>query len=356
MAHSLEQITAFVTLEDITTEEVHAALSRLRAEQRGAVLASVLTLVVVTHDAATAAHTVQMVRELEGRHPSRMIVLVLDEGFHDGTGDGPIDGPIDAVVSMHGDTRSGRKVWFEEIVFTVRGRLRWHLDSLITPFTLPDVPIVMWWPNTLPTAGEPLLAHADRILIDTRAVGERADLFLTAERLGRRLPLADLSWSRLQPWRTTLAAMFEGQICRPFVDHVTDVEVAGSFGARHLMGGWLMDRLGLSPEVVRVDDARHVLIRLHAEIDGRHARFAVERHSDERELHASIEVDGGPHQIETIPLPPQWASRSLIGPLRHTGPDPVYAGALRGAVELLASSPEFGLGGGVTRGGRAVPG
>jgi glucose-6-phosphate dehydrogenase assembly protein OpcA len=195
--------------------------------------------------------------------------------------------------------------------------------------------MVLWWPNTLPAPGDPLLAGAGRILIDTRAVGERADLFIAVERLARRLPMADLSWSRLQPWRATLAALFEGPTCRPFLDHVKEVQVSGSFGARHLMGGWLMDRLGLTRDQVQVGDARHVRVRVYAELDGCEARFGVERHSDERVLSASIEIDDGPHRIDIVPLPPQWASRSLIGPLRHTGPDPVYAGALRGAVELL---------------------
>lgn len=322
-----ESITAFVTLDDTTTEEMHATLSRLRGEQRGAVLASVLTLVVITHDRETATHTVDMVRELKGRHPSRMIVLALEDDAD--------DGPLDAVVSLHGESRSGGMVWFEEIVCSVRGRARYHLDSLITPFTLPDVPVVMWWPNTLPAPGDPLLRAADRILVDSRAVGERADLFIEVERLARRLPMSDLSWSRLQPWRTTLATLFEGPTTRPFLDHVTEVQVAGSFGARHLVGGWLMDRLGLTTDQVQVGDAEHVRIRVYAELDGRAARFGVERHSDIRELTASIEVDDGLHRVDLIPLPPQWASRALIGPLRHTGVDPIYAGALRGAVGLL---------------------
>jgi len=322
-----ESITAFVTLDDTTTEEMHSTLSRLRGEQRGAVLASVLTLVVVAHDHDTAAHTVAMVRELKGRHPSRMIVLTLED--HADTG------PLDAVVSLHGESRSGGIVWFEEIVCTVRGRARYHLDSLITPFTLPDVPVVLWWPNTLPAPGEPLLKQADRILVDTRAVGERADLFMAVERLARGLPMADLSWSRLQPWRTTLAALFEGPTCRPFLQHVTEVQVSGSFGARHLMGGWLMDRLSLAADQIQIGDAEHVRVRVYAEMDGRGARFGVERESDARELSATIDIDDGPHRTDIIPLPPQWASRALIGPLRHTGADPVYAGALRGAVELL---------------------
>jgi len=322
-----EAITAFVTLDDTTTEEVHSTLSRLRGEQRGAVLASVLTLVVVAHDERSATDAVEMVRELKGRHPSRMIVLSLEDHAD--------DGPLDAVVSLHGESRSGGMVWFEEILFTVRGRARYHLDSLITPFTLPDVPVVLWWPNTLPAAGDPLLSAADRILVDTRAVGERADLFMSVERLARRLPMADLSWSRLQPWRTTLATLFEGPTCRPFLSNVSEVQVSGSFGARHLMGGWLMDRLGLGLHQVQVGDAEHVRIRVYAEVDGRAGRFGVERASDARELHATIDVDDGPSRTDILPLPPQWASRALIGPLRHTGADPVYAGALRGAVDLL---------------------
>ena len=62
---------------------------------------------------------------------------------------------------------------------------------------------------------------------------------------------------------------------------------------------------------------------------------ALDARPDNGALPCDVSVDDGPSRTDILPLPPQWASRALIGPLRHTGADPVYAGALRGAVELL---------------------
>jgi hypothetical protein len=154
-------------------------------------------------------------------------------------------------------------------------------------------------------------------------------------RLLRKLPVTDLSWVRIAPWRSLLAGLFEGHASRPFLDHVTRIEVAGHFGPRHLMAGWLMATLELTRAHVHTEEAEHVAIRITAEHEGRVGRFSVERPAAERVIHSSVDIDDGPTVEQTWRLRDRWPSRSLADALTRIGDDPVYRRALRGALELL---------------------
>ena len=314
--------------DGVTVAQIAAALSDLRRhEQRAAVRTSVLTLVAVVRDPEVVDGTIETVRELGTRHPSRTLVLVI--------ADTDEDPGIDATVSVHALRSQGPTVCFEDVVLRVRGPARWHLDSLIEPFTLPDLPVAVWLPNRLPSLGDPLLDTADRVVVDTRAIGERPDSLAQVSRLLRKLPVTDLSWVRIAPWRSLLAGLFEGHASRPFLDHVTRIEVAGHFGPRHLMAGWLMATLELTRAHVHTEEAEHVSIRITAEHEGRVGRFSVERPAAERVIHSSVDIDDGPTVEQTWRLRDRWPSRSLADALTRIGDDPVYRRALRGALELL---------------------
>ena len=325
--------TAVTTLgrwegEGVTVAQITDALSELRRhEQRAAVRTSVMTLVAVVRDPSIAAGTIEIVRELGTRHPSRTLVLVVLD-----TDDDP---GIDADVAVYTSREHERAVCFEQIGLQVRGPARWHLDSLIEPFTLPDLPVAVWLPSHLPALGDPLLEAADRVIVDTRAVGDRPDAFTHVSRMLRRLPVTDLSWVRLAPWRSLLAGLFEGSVSRPFLDHVTRVEVAGHFGPRHLLAGWLMVTLGLTRSHVHIEEATHVSIRISAEHAGRGARFGVMRPGPERVIHSTVDIDDGPSVEQALRMRDRWPSRSLADALMRMGRDPVYERALQGALGLL---------------------
>ena len=263
------------------------ALSGLRRhEQRAAVRASVLTLVAVTHSQAEADLVRGIIHDLGVRHPSRTLVVVLEKGDpglpagNGGTG-------VDAALWVHALEHDGRAVCFEEVRLLVRGPARFHLDSIVGPFALPDVPLVVWLPASLPAPGDPLLDVADRLVVDSRAADEGgADVLARAAVLARRLPVTDLSWIRLAPWRSLLAGLFEGSVNRPFLDGIDRVQVAGNAGPRQLLGGWLLRRLALTPARVELTPAAHVSVCIDAtDNHGRRGSFCVARAGAERPDH-----------------------------------------------------------------------
>lgn len=323
--------------DDVSIGDVERALSGLRRhEQRAAVRASVLTLVAVTHSHAEAELVRATVHDLGLRHPSRTLVVVLENGDPDqvgGTG-------VDASLWVHALEQDGRAVCFEEVRLLVRGPARFHLDSIVGPFALPDVPLVVWLPASLPAPGDPLLEIADRLVVDSRAVEESgADALARAATLARRLPVTDLSWIRLAPWRSLLAGLFEGSVNRPFLDGVDRVEVVGNAGPRQLLGGWLLRRLDLNPQRVELAPAAHVSVCVEAsDPRGKQARFCVARPEAERVIVSTVRIEDGPHLEQRLQMQQRWPALALAGALTNVGHDRPYEEALAGARELRGAA------------------
>jgi glucose-6-phosphate dehydrogenase assembly protein OpcA len=315
--------------DNVTAAEVDRELCELRRnEERAATRTSVLTLVIVVSSTAEAQENLDIVRHLGARHPSRTLVLVLDE-------EGQGESRLDAHVTVCAVDRGGRQVAVEEMVIDVRGPARYHLDSLVLPFTLSDMPVAVWLPKSVPDRGDPLLEAADRVVVDTRVVGYQPDALSRLYSISHRVAVTDLSWWRLKPWRNLLASLFEGHLYRPFLRDVHRLEVTGHAGPRHLFAGWVMNRLDLPRSVVHLGDAEHLSVKLVAANEGRRGCFAVERKGDERVIDASVEIDDGPSFQQKVQIGEAWPSRSLADALGHMGHNQTYEAALEAALGLL---------------------
>ena len=316
--------------DNVTVAQVERALTELRRhEQRAAVRTSVLTLVAVVGSDAEADGARRIIGELGARHPSRAIVIV---ALDDEPG---VASSTDAAVWVHAIEREGRAVCFEQVLLRVRGKARHHLDSIVEPFALPDVPMVVWLPAGLPAPGDPLMQAADRVVVDSRAVAEAGgDVLTRSATLARRLPVADLSWMRLEQWRSMLAGLFEGAMNRSFLEAVDKVEVCGNHGPRYLLGGWLLRRLRLHPARVELRRDEHVSVVIHGVSDGRRGTFKVARVGAEREIKSCVDIEGGPQLEQTVRMRRQWPSLALATALTRVGHDEIYEEALAGAREL----------------------
>lgn len=309
--------------------DVLMALEDLRRpEPMPATRTSVLTLVIVASQRASALRAQAAVHELGGRHPARVLTLVLDPSSPEGPAG------IDAEIRLLGGSAEGKELWFEDVELDVRGRAVAHLDSLIEPLTLADLPVAAWFVDDLPALDDPMLSAADVLLVDARELDSVDALGSLVALCGRRAAaVVDLSWTRLRPWRQLLAGLFEGPAFRPFVSAVRRTSVAGRTGPRLLLDGWLADRLELPASARHVEAAEHVAIRLWCETgDGRRATFSVVREGDVRRVVARAAVDGGPSAESVLQLPEATPAWGLADALSHLEVDPVYERALRSAV------------------------
>ncbi len=143
---------------------------------------------------------------------------------------------LDAEVRVGADAGTG-----ETVVLRLYGEVADHADSVVLPLLLPDAPVVVWWPVSAPLdpANDPLGKLAQRRVTDTyaaeapvRELNARADAYSPGD--------TDLSWTRITPWRSMLAAALDQVVC-----DVKAVEVEGEeFNPSvELLAMWLADRL-----------------------------------------------------------------------------------------------------------------
>jgi glucose-6-phosphate dehydrogenase assembly protein OpcA len=306
-----------------------------------------MTLVVVAAGDIAAADAIGAVQAVVADHPARVLVVrpdpdttaVLDarvELFR-------VDGARTPGPEADDDTAA----CFEQITLAVGGQAARHLDSLVEPLLQGDLPVVAWFVDRVPDVpADGLVSVAGTVIVDTRA-GDPASLRALSE-LGRRLPVVDLSWIRLEPVRDLIASLFDPPERRPFTDSVVSARVAGKPGPRHLLAGWLARQLGLARRQVELIDARHVAARLEAVHAGRRVAFEVGRLADRRGLWASEQpLDGWDEQPDAtagqagtrrvVQMPDTSLTPTLAAALaRMNTQDPVWTKAIAAASTLAS--------------------
>jgi len=258
-----------------------------------------------------------VLRALGSHHPARVLVVNAQPGAETVA--------IDASVTIYGSEVDGHPLTYDEVTLWVKGEAAHHLESIVEPFTLSDLPVVVWYPASLPAVSEPLLAKATSVLVDTKDAHDVAGLIALA---GRRA-IIDLSWMRLRLWREMVAALFEPAEFRPYVRQITSAQIAGKGGPRRLLAGWLSSCLALPKDRLELTDARHARIVLRA---GDQATFEVRREEGERLVRASATIEGGSRRQELLPLPDDSLVWSLSEALTHLGRDRIWQQALAAGV------------------------
>lgn len=378
---------------DTTVRSVAAHLSRLWSMTQledGAVVvekglphsrASVLNLIVTVPDAAAADRVVGTMLGLGFRHPSRAIVLVVDP--HD-----PGDG-LDASVSAHchPSNAGGDQVCYEEVVLTVRGEAATHLNGVVAPLLIHDLPTMVWWPGHPPFADpifDQLVEVSDRLIVDS---GDFEDLLLGMRRmvgLRHRSGIGDLTWKRLSWWQELTAQFFDAPRFRRYLPNLNRVRLqyalpGGTDAARPtahapaspisqalLYAGWVASRLqwrrhatrspladgalrltldgryemvDLQVEGVQRDDVppgELVSVRLRAHGETGAAEFIVDRQGDEATVASN--ADGMTALLRRVRMEPPTESELLAMSLLMDRHDALYESALRAATIFLASA------------------
>ncbi len=338
--------------------------------------ASVLNLIVTVPEAAAAERVVQTLGGLGYRHPSRALVIV---PAPEATGP-----TLDASVSAHCHAINGGggsdQVCYEEVVLTVRGEAAEHLNGIVAPLLIHDLPTHAWWPGDPPFADpvfDQLVELADRVIIDS---GDFHDLLLGLRRLAtlrRRSGIGDLSWRRLAWWQELTAQFFDAPRFRRYLPNLNRIRLryasdggagTGSLAQSMLYAGWFASRLGwrrhaaaqplrdgalrlvLEGRYAMVDldvapvDAPHVpdgeLVSVHLQARGEMgaAEFILEREGDETVMASN--ADGMTALLRRVSMDPPGESELLAGSLMTDNREPVYEAAIRAAAVFLAAARE----------------
>ncbi|MER5514982.1 glucose-6-phosphate dehydrogenase assembly protein OpcA [Streptomyces sp. NPDC002763] len=307
-----------IDLTDTTAGKVNKALVQGRRAIGTPAVGMVLTLVIVT-DEENAYDALKAAGDASHEHPSRTLVVIkrVSRSPRDRTAS-----RLDAEVRVGADAGSG-----ETVLLRLYGEVADHADSVVLPLLLPDAPVVAWWPVNAPVdpAKDPLGALAQRRVTDTysseqpvRELTARADAYTPGD--------TDLSWTRITPWRSMLAAALDQVVCE-----VKAVEVEGEeFNPScELLAMWLADRLDVPVKRSLSSGPGLTAVRL----DTSEGAIALDRADGAL---ATLSIDGQPDRA--VALKRRETSELIAEELRRLDPDDTYASALRFGVERLNAS------------------
>jgi glucose-6-phosphate dehydrogenase assembly protein OpcA len=325
--------------QGVTIGDVNNALMTLRSgEERAATRISTINLVVVATDETEADRACRTMRQLGRQNPGRTVIVVP----HPGT-----ELSIDADVHLHTAKVDSRSVWWEEVRIVVAGPVCGHLDSLVEPLTLGEMPVTLWYVSSIPDPAEPLVGTAGTVVVESPAAGvghgaSQASSGVAGSRgvlsslvdLAQRRPVVDLTWLRLNPWRQMLTHLFDVVTYRPFVHAVQSAEVAGPAGSALLLAGWLADRLGLDASSVAHRPAAESAALLTALHEGTTGRFSVEGEGGGRLVRARAEVDRGQGRQSTVAIDGDPMVAALAEALTRHSHDRIYESAIEAALDV----------------------
>jgi glucose-6-phosphate dehydrogenase assembly protein OpcA len=310
-----------IDLTDTTASKINKALVKGRRAIGTPAVGMVLTLVIVT-DEENAYDALKAANDASREHPSRTLVVIkrVSRSPRDRT-----QSRLDAEVRVGADAGTG-----ETVVLRLYGEIVDHAQSVVLPLLLPDAPVVVWWPVDAPLdpAGDPLGALAQRRVTDTysseqpvRELTARADTYTPGD--------TDLSWTRITPWRSMLAAALDQVTCK-----VEAVEVEGEeFNPScELLAMWLADRLDVPVKRSLSSGPGLTAVRMHTDS----GPIVLDRADGSL---ATLSIQGQPDRA--VALKRRDTAELIAEELRRLDPDDTYASALRFGVERLNPSAPF---------------
>jgi glucose-6-phosphate dehydrogenase assembly protein OpcA len=165
---------------------------------------------------------------------------------------------LDAVVTVAAPevARGELALTRESVVVDVGHQHLRHLDTVVDPLVVTDLPTMLWAPHGHLDGIWSLLGLAQIVLLDSVDEPDPAEALQHACELTSDVYVVDLAWLRSTPWRERLAATFDPAHLRPELQTISSVCVRhhpASGAAALLLLGWLASRLGwqLSPLMAR---------------------------------------------------------------------------------------------------------
>lgn len=291
------------SLKDTTASAINRALIATRRAGGSQATGQVLTLVVVTDDDAHA-DAVEAAVSTAAEHPSRILVARCRSAAEAVR--------LDAEVCGSGERGPG-----ELVSLDLHGELAQHADSVVLPLLVPDAPVVAFWPGRAPVepAADPIGALSQRRITDlatsadpVAGLAERAAHYSEGD--------TDLSWTRVTPWRSQIAAALD----QPHGEIRTGC-VAGEAGSpsTELLASWLGLRLGIEVERQVSDGPGLTEVRLSTG-DGEIALVRTDGRL------ATLSAPGWPDR--PIALHRRELAELITEELRRLDPDEIYAECL----------------------------
>jgi glucose-6-phosphate dehydrogenase assembly protein OpcA len=319
--------------------------------------ACLLNLVAVLADGGQSGDTFRALDALAASHPARTVVVIPDASMPAGA----VRSEVSIFCSF--TPGSGRHVCAERIVLRAAADAAGRLHQTVLALCVDELPRMVWWRD--PAGGARgilgrLAPHVDGLVVDSRDwPRDAASLAAVAAMRGGGMPVRDLNWGRVTPWRELTAQAFDPPAARGALASLDSVQVSvspdaagGVPASARLYLGWLADRLGwrLVPEggVARADggpvalqigaaqrspgghDIASVVLRSARE----GAEFSFTRATNPDMVAACSDAPGLAGSCRWVDFGPCPTAALLARELNHTGRDAAYERALDYAARL----------------------
>jgi glucose-6-phosphate dehydrogenase assembly protein OpcA len=226
------------------------------AERTVATRTSVLNLVVVARSPELGELAGATLAAGTGRHPSRTLILTPTDP------DGPAWLRADVRVYCMVPRAGAAETCAEQVYVTAGGDTGRHLEAIVAPLLIHDLPVTLWWPGDPPFGAglaTTLVGTADRLVVDgSRWSGDGLDRLIALAGLARpSLPISDFALMRQARWREAVASVFDREAFQPYLRALrriavtyathsgTDEETATNLVKPVYHVAWLASRLEL---------------------------------------------------------------------------------------------------------------
>jgi glucose-6-phosphate dehydrogenase assembly protein OpcA len=328
-------------------------------DQRGAVTRTcTLNLVAVVGGSRAEGAVTEAVDRLTGTHPNRAIVVTAEA-------EGPAAGeaPLDAWVQAHCQIPvPGRpQVCCEQITIVARGEGVARVPGTILPLLVPDLPVVVWYPEGEPFAHQlygRLADLADRVIVDSETFSDPEAGLRELAGLAPAALVSDLAWGRLTLWRELVAQCFDSPAVVPQLGEIERVRVTvdqrSSRVPALLLAGWLAARLGwrvasagggelrlerpggtVAIEVIHGEAPADVTHIASVDLVSPALRVAIAPAEGSETLVTRIEAQGRPALLRSSRWQRPGTADLLSVELRLLGHDQTFEDSLRAAVAML---------------------
>jgi glucose-6-phosphate dehydrogenase assembly protein OpcA len=268
-----------VRVDYTSIEQTLAELWRVENDANDAITRAALWNV-VAHAGTAADHTSasETLGKVAIAVPQRTIVIRADPAAEP-----EMTSWISANCHLLGE---GKQVCSEEIAIVAGGDRVRRVPPLVNALLIPDMPVALWWlgdlPHEQPDYVMQLLEPADRLIVDSCAFDDPADLQLIASVAEQTVTApADLNWIRLEEWRTALASVFDPPEMRKRLHDVRQIRIVADVMQQNYFGetlepllfaSWILAQAACEIDHVEIDvesrpSLRRGLLRVDLTLD-----------------------------------------------------------------------------------------
>jgi glucose-6-phosphate dehydrogenase assembly protein OpcA len=234
---SEEVWSAADTTPDEIDDALRGLLHRLHADNPALAPARVLNLIVVV-DRDAKDEITERLANVGRYHASRTVLCNVE----------PDRDTLDArAIMAYEEPQAGALgIIRERVEIDLGPEHLAHLDTIVDPVVVSELPTVLWCPHGHDHAVDALLGLVDVILVDSDERPNPEEALARVSELLKSAYVVDLAWLRTTPWRERIAASFDPPRRRPALKRISGVAVRHRESSRAsglLLAGWLAARL-----------------------------------------------------------------------------------------------------------------